>query len=143
MLGMRYGRSNALILGHPDIAASVRLLANRHGYTIALQEDKVYSSDNRFFNFLGIPSLSFNRMGYADGKGHTAGDTIDNCSAEGIAHIASFVETWIDSYLMDTCTFPFSRELPPSSKKSVDALLKGKAPFDAYDRAKLLAKVGK
>ena len=52
MLGMHYGRSNALILGHPDIAASVRLLANRLRYAISIQEDKVYSSDNRFFNFI-------------------------------------------------------------------------------------------
>jgi hypothetical protein len=143
MLGMHYGRSNALILGHPDIAASVRLLANRLRYAIGIQEDKVYSSDNRFFNFIGIPSLSFNRMGFANGNGHTCGDTIDNCSAEGIAHIASFVETWIDHYLMTLHTFPFPRELPPSSRKAVDTLLKGKEPFDAYNRSELLKKAGK
>lgn len=143
MLGMHYGRSNALILGHPDIAASVRLLANRERYAIGIQEDKVYSSDNRYFNFLGIPSLSFNRMGFANGQGHTAGDTIENCSPEGIAHIAGFVESWIDTYLMSLHTFPFPRSLPEASKKSVDALLEGKAPFDGYDRAELLKKVAK
>ena len=142
MLGMHYGRSNALILGHSDIAASVRLLANQQRYAIGLQEDKVYSSDNRYFNFLGIPSLSFNRMGYADGKGHTAGDTIDNCSPEGIAHIAGFVEAWIEAYMMSLHTFPFPRMLPEGSKQSVDALLKGKAPFEDYDRVGLLRKAG-
>jgi Zn-dependent M28 family amino/carboxypeptidase len=141
MLGMHYGRSNALILGHPDIAASVRLLANQLRYVIGIQEDKVYSSDNRFFNFLGIPSLSFNRVGFADGRGHTCGDTIDNCSPEGISHIASFVEAWIDHYLMTLHTFPFPRELPRSSQKAVGALLKGKEPFDAYDRSEMLKKV--
>ena len=141
MLGMHLGRSNALILGHSDIAASVRLLANRTRYAIGIQEDKVYSSDNRYFNFLGIPSLSFNRMGFADGQGHTSGDTIANCSPEGIQHIASFVETWIDRYLMETHTFPFPRSLPPSSKKAVDAMLGGKDPFDGYDRDELLKKV--
>lgn len=143
MLGMHQGRSNALILGHPDIAASVRLLANRERYAIGIQEDKVYSSDNRYFNFLGIPSLSFNRMGFADGKGHTAGDTIDNCSPEGIAHIAGFVEAWIEAYMMSLHTFPFPRMLPEGSRKSVDALLKGKAPFEEYDRTELLEQVVK
>ena len=52
------------------------------------------SSDNWYFNMLGIPSLSFNRMGFADGKGHTEGDVIDNCSPDGLAHIASFVENY-------------------------------------------------
>ena len=143
MLGMHHGRSNALILGHSDIAASVRLLANRQRYAIAIQEDKVYSSDNRYFNFLGIPSLSFNRIGYADGKGHTAGDTIDNCSPEGLAHIAGFVEAWMDNYLMSLHSFPFPRMLPDGSRKAVDALLSGKAPFAEYDRAALLRKAAK
>lgn len=140
MLGMHVGRSNALILGHADIAASVRLLANQHRYAIGIQEDKVYSSDNWYFNMLGIPSLSFNRMGYANGNGHTAGDTIDNCSPEGIAHISAFVETWIDHYLMTLHTFPFPRSLPSGSQNSVNAILKGKAPFDGYDRTVLLKK---
>lgn len=140
MMGMYYGRSNALILGHPDIAASVRLLANRQRYAIGIQEDKVYSSDNKFFNFLGIPSLSFNRMGFANGQGHTAGDTIDNCSPEGLAHIAEFVENWIDQYVMSLHTFPFTRSLPQASQKSVDSMLKGKDPFAKYDRSALLSK---
>lgn len=138
MMGMHFGRSNALILGHPDIAASVRLLANQRRYAIGIQEDKIYSSDNKFFNFLGIPSLSFNRMGFANGQGHTAGDTIDNCSPEGIAHISKFVEAWIDCYLMGLHTFPFPRDLPASSKKSVDDMLGGKQAFDGYDRKNLL-----
>jgi len=140
MLGMHFGRSNALILGHSDIAASVRLLANQRRYAIGIQEDKIYSSDNRYFNFMGIPSLSFNRMGFANGHGHTAGDTIDNCSPEGIAHIGGFVEAWIDHYLMSLHTFPFPRALPPSSQKSVDDMLAGKKPFDSYDRKALLKK---
>ncbi|MDT8390307.1 MAG: M28 family metallopeptidase [Lentisphaeria bacterium] len=140
MMGMRFGRSNALILGHPDIAASVRLLANRRRYAIGIQEDKIYSSDNKFFNLMGIPSLSFNRMGFANGQGHTAGDTIDNCSPGGIAHIAQFVEAWIDDYLMDLHTFPFPRTLPPSSQKSVDEALSGKGAFAGYDRKNLLKK---
>lgn len=140
MLGMHVGRSNALVLGPSDIAASVRFLANEQRYPIGIQEDKVYSSDNRYFNFLGIPSLSFNRCGFADGKGHTAGDTIDQCSPEGIAHISRFVEAWIDHYLMRMHRFPFERTLPPSSQTSVDALLKGKAPFHGYDRNALLKK---
>lgn len=138
MLGMHYGRSNALILGHPDIAASVRLLANQQRYAIGIQEDKIYSSDNRYFNFLGIPSLSFNRVGFANGQGHTAGDTIHNCSPEGIAHISSFVECWIEQFMMQMHTFPFPRRLPPSSKKAVDTMLGGKAPFENYDRSQLL-----
>lgn len=143
MMGMHHGRSNALILGHPDIAASVRLLANRLRYAIAIQEDKIYSSDNRFFNFLGVPSLSFNRVGFANGHGHTEGDTIENCSPEGLAHIAGFIESWMDHYLMQLHTFPFPRALPPSSKASVDTMLKGKAPFEGYDRDALLKKAGR
>ncbi len=140
MLGMYLGRSNALVLGPADIAASVRFLSNRKRYPIGIQEDKVYSSDNRYFNFLGIPSLSFNRCGFADGQGHTAGDTIENCSPEGIAHIGRFVEAWMDDYLMAMHRFPFERTLPPSSQKAVDSLLNGKPPFHAYDRDALLKK---
>ncbi len=143
MVGMYHGRSNALVLGPSDIAASVRFLSNRLRYPIGIQEDKVYSSDNRYFNFLGIPSLSFNRCGFADGQGHTAGDTIDNCSPEGIAHISQFVESWIDEYLMALHRFPFKRALPTSSQQSVDKLLNGKTPFHAYDRAALLKQAKK
>lgn len=140
MMGMHVGRSNALMLGHTDIAASVRLLSNKERYPIALQEDKLYSSDNWYFNMVGIPSLSFNRMGYANGNGHTAGDTIENCSPEGIEHIASFVETWINQYVMDLHAFPFPRALPPSAQKAVDDRRKERGPFADYDTTALLKK---
>ena len=131
MAGPFYGKSNAIALGDRDIGASVRLHSNEQRYAIGIREDSVYSSDNMCFNYAGIPSLSFNRCGFGDLGGHTAGDVIDNCSPEGLAHISEFVESWIDRYLLGMHTFPFTRTLPESAKKGVDSWYKGKGnPLD-------------
>lgn len=131
MMGPFYGKSNAIALGDRDIGASVRLHANERRYAIAVREDSVYSSDNMCFNYVGIPSLSFNRCGFGDLGGHTAGDVIDSCSAEGLAHISEFVESWIDRYLLGMPTFPFARTLPESAKSAVDSWYKGgRNPLD-------------
>ncbi len=126
MLGHFYGVSKAVILGDPDIAASLRLHGNEQRYAITITEDSVYSSDNAPFNLAGVPSASFHRSGYGDGGGHTANDVVEKCSAEGLEHIVSFVESWIDRYIQEMHTFPFARALPAEAKKTVKTWFKDK-----------------
>lgn len=129
MMGQLHGNSVAVTLGHPDIAASARLLANELRYPLQVNENSMYSSDNMAFNYAGIPSISWHRCGYAGFDGHTSGDIVKNCSPEGLAHIGRFIEAWIDRYV-DTHTFPFQRELPETAKKTVDDWFKGRNPLD-------------
>ena len=138
MMGPLYGRSSAITLGHPDIAASARLLANELRYDLGVNENSIYSSDNMAFNYADVPSISFNRCGYQDCGGHTEGDTIENCSAEGLAHIGAMVEAWIERYVISPHVFPFSREFPDAAKTAVKAWFKDKNPLDyeVYSPAK-------
>ena len=126
MLGHFYGASKAVILGDPDIAASVRLHGNEQRYAIKITDNSVYSSDNAPFNLAGVPSASFYRTGYGNGGGHTANDVVEGCSAEGLEHIVSFVESWIDRYIQEMHTFPFARTLPEEAKKTVKTWFKDK-----------------
>ena len=130
MMGPRYGKSNAITLGHPDIAASARLLANERRYALAVRENGVYSSDNMVFNYAGVPSISFNSTGYGDWGGHTAGDTLEHCSAAGLEHIGAMVEAWIDRYVMTPHMFPFTRDFPDAAKQAVKEWFKDRDPLD-------------
>ena len=130
MMGPLYGRSTAITLGDNDIAASVRLLANELRYAIRVRENAVYSSDNMTFNYVGIPSLSFNRCPFERVGGHTVEDTIESCSAEGLAHIGEFVESWINRYVQKMHSFPFSRTLSAAAKDAVKDWYKEKNPLD-------------
>ena len=130
MMGPLYGTSIAEILGDNDIAASVRLLANELRYAIAIRENVVYSSDNMAFNYAGIPSLSFHRGPFERVGGHTSEDTIKSCSAEGLSHICSFIEAWIDRYVQLLHTFPFSRKLPDLAKDAVGKWFGERNPLD-------------
>ncbi|MBT3192240.1 MAG: M28 family peptidase [Verrucomicrobia bacterium] len=130
MMGQLYGKSNAITLGHADIAASARLLANELRYALAVEENSVYSSDNMAFNYAGVPSISFNRIGFESSGGHTSADTIDNCCAEGLAHIGGIVEAWMDRYVMSPHVFPFPRELPEAATDAVKKWFKEKNPLD-------------
>ena len=130
MMGPLYGRSTAVALGHTDIAASVRLLANEVRYAIAIRENQVYSSDNMTFNYVDIPSLSFYRGPFERVGGHTVEDTIDSCSPAGLAHICCFIEAWIDRYVQELHFFPFPRSLPDAAKTAVKDWYKDKNPLD-------------
>ena len=129
MMGQLHGNSVAVTLGDSDIAASARLLACEIGYPIDIKENQIYSSDNMAFNYAKIPSISWHRCGFEGFDGHTAGDTIKNCSPEGLAHIGGFVESWINRFVM-SATFPFSREIPQESQKAVDDWFKGRNPLE-------------
>jgi len=129
MMGQLYGKSVAVTLGHTDIAAAARLLANEVGYSLQVNQNKIYSSDNMAFNYAKIPSISWHRCGFGGFDGHTSGDTVKNCSPDGLSHIGSFVEQWIDRYMM-SAAFPFSRELPEPAQKAVDEWFKGRNPLD-------------
>jgi len=130
MMGPYYGKSNAIALGHGDIAASVRLFAKEVRYPISVRENHVYSSDNMAFNYAEIPSLSFNRCGYGNLGGHTEDDKIENCSPEGLAHLGCFVERWTDRHIVSMHTFPFPKALPEAAKTAVKDWFKGKDPLD-------------
>ena len=130
MMGPLYGRSSAIALGDNDIAASVRLMANELRYAIAIRENAVYSSDNMTFNYVGIPSLSFNRCPFEQVGGHTSDDTIDSCSPEGLTHICRFIEAWIDRYVQTLHTFPFPRVLPGPAREAVKEWYKEIDPLD-------------
>jgi hypothetical protein len=129
MMGQLYGKSVAVTLGHPDIAAAARLLANEMRYSLQVNENKIYSSDNMAFNYAKIPSISWHRCGFEGFDGHTSGDTIKNCSAEGLAHIGEFVEKWINRYMM-SAIFPFTKILPEPANKAVEDWFKGTNPLD-------------
>jgi hypothetical protein len=130
MMGPLHGRSNTITLGHPDIAASARLLANELRYALGVKENSIYSSDNMAFNYAGVPSISFNRCGYEDCGGHTVEDTIRNCSSEGLEHIGAMFEAWIDLYVMSPHVFPFTRAFPEAAKKAVKDWFKDNDPLD-------------
>jgi hypothetical protein len=130
MMGPLHGRSSAFTLGHPDIAASARLLANELRYALDVNENSIYSSDNMAFNCASIPSISFNRCGYEDFGAHTVRDTIENCSAEGLAHIGAMVEAWVDRHVIVPHVFPFSRALPEVATKTMKAWFKDGNPLD-------------
>ena len=119
MMGPLHGKSVAITFGCNDIPASLRLFAKEIRYSIAIQENELYSSDNMAFNSVGIPSASFHRCGYGDGGGHTVKDVIDNCSPEGLTHIGHFVELWIDRYITQMHIFPFSKEIPEAAKTTI------------------------
>ncbi len=129
MMGQLHGKTVAVTLGHPDIAAAGRLLANEMRYSLEVRENKIYSSDNMAFNYAKIPSISWHRCGYEGFDGHTSGDTIKNCSSAGLAHIGKFVEQWIDRYIMEY-TFPFARELPEPANKAIKEWFKDRNPLD-------------
>lgn len=130
MMGQLHGKSNAITLGHADIAASARLLANERRYALGVKENSIYSSDNMPFNYAGIPSISFNRCGHEDFGGHTANDTIEHCCAEGLAHIGEMVEAWIDRFVISPHVFPFTRTLPEAANKAVADWFKDNDPLD-------------
>jgi len=130
MMGPLHGKSNAVTLGHSDIAASARLLANELRYPLAVEENKVYSSDNMMFNYAGIPSISFNRGGFEDFGGHTVNDTIEHCSAKGLEHIGRMIERWIDRYIMSLHVFPFPKKFPEVADKAVKDWFKTDNPLD-------------
>ena len=130
MMGPFYGRSTAISLGDNDIAASVRLLANELRYAVTVRENSVYSSDNMTFNYVGIPSLSFNRCPFEQVGGHTVEDTIDSCSPEGLAHIGVYIEAWINRFIREMHSFPFSRDLPSVVKAAVKEWYKDRNPLD-------------
>ena len=119
MMGPLYGKSVAITLGVNDIPASLRLFAKEIRYSLTVKENELYSSDNMAFNYAGIPSASFHRCGYGDGGGHTVKDVIDNCSPEGLAHIGSFIEQWMDRYIIGMHIFPFSKNMPEAAKSAV------------------------
>jgi hypothetical protein len=129
MMGQLHGNSVAVTLGHSDIAASARLLACELGYPLNVNENKIYSSDNMAFNYAKIPSISWHRCGYEGFDGHTAGDTVKNCSAEGLAHIGGFIEDWLNRFVL-LPAFPFPRELPKESQAAVDDWFKGRNPLN-------------
>lgn len=137
MAGALHGKSNAISLGHTDIAASARLLAGERRYALNVRENEAYSSDNMPFNYAGIPSLSFNRVGFGAMGGHTELDVIDNCSADGLAHMGGFVESWITRHAF-MHVFPFSRELPEVATEAVNKYFKKRDPldYDVYGPAK-------
>jgi hypothetical protein len=130
MMGQLHGKSTAVTLGHPDIAASARLLANELRYPLTVNENKIYSSDNMMFNYAGIPSISFNRCGFEDCGGHTVSDTIEHCCADGLEHICRMVKTWIDRYVMSTHVFPFPKKFPEAADKAVKDWFKTENPLD-------------
>ncbi len=130
MMGPLYGRSTAITLGSADIAAAARLLAHELRYPLRVRENAIYSSDNMAFNRVGISSISFNRCGHGELGGHTDRDVVDNCSAEGLAHIGHFVENWMDRYVLGMHVFPFPKAMPAAAKKVVSERLKGKDHFD-------------
>ena len=121
MMGPLYGNSTAITIGHSDIPASVRLLAKEMRYPIIIKNDHIYSSDNIPFNVLKIPSLSFFRCGFGDGGGHTVNDIIENCSPEGLEHIGSYIEAWINRYIDGMHVFPFPQSFSEASQKAIEA----------------------
>ncbi len=130
MMGPLYGKSNAITLGNTDIAASVRLLAKELRYPIAVKENAIYSSDNMAFNYAKVPSLSFNRCGFGNLGGHTSEDKIGNCSAEGLAHIGTFVEAWLERYVLTMHSFPFPKAFPDAANTAVKDWFKDRNPLD-------------
>ncbi len=130
IMGQVHGITNIWTLGHSDIAASARLLANERRYAVTLHENDIYSSDNQMFNYAGVPGISFNRCGY-DGWGcHTDEDTIKHCSPAGLDHTGAMIEAWIERYLITPHAFPFTRSLPDAAKNALDKWYKGNNPLD-------------
>ena len=128
--GALLGTNTAVSFGHPDIAASARLLSAETGRPFSVQENNVYSSDNAPFGKAGVPSLSFSRWDSSTGVfGHTDSDIIDHCDPEALEKAGSFIAEWMTRYITEAPTMPFPRKISGSEMEKVDKYFGGQDIF--------------
>ena len=124
VMGTKLGSNSFFAFGHPDIAASVRLLCAETGPYHSVQDGTAYSSDNVPFGNLGIPSGTFGRSGGNSMFGHTTEDSIDHCSADALDKSGKFIETWMCRHITNPHAFPFERMIPPAAQQNLKEYLK-------------------
>ncbi len=116
--GVLLGSNMSLILGPPDLSASVRLLAKELGPAFAVR-DEVYSSDGTSLSEAGIPSVSFARGGGTTTYLHTPLDDISHLDASSLGMHGRFLEIWLERYVTNATSFPFERTIPDDQKRRI------------------------
>jgi Zn-dependent M28 family amino/carboxypeptidase len=135
-MGTKLGSNSFFAFGHPDIAASVRLLCAETGTYHSVQDGDAYSSDNVPFGDLGIPSGTFGRSGGNSMFGHTTEDGIEHCSADALERSGKFIEKWMRRYVASPPVFPFERTIPPAAQQNLKEYLKARGILDWYEENK-------
>lgn len=121
--GALIGTNDAMILGPPELTASVKLLSKEVG-TVYDVKEAVYSSDGTPLSSVGIPSVSFSRKAGIDILMHSVEDTIRWLTPASLQKQGEFVELFLTRYVAEAAAFPFERKVPEKLKKEIDKYYK-------------------
>lgn len=82
-------------------------------------KEGTYASDGTVLSRVGIPSVSFTRVGGP--PLHTVEDTVRWLKPQALQVQGEFVEHILTRYVADAAAFPFEREIPEQQRKVLES----------------------
>ena len=127
MIGSIMGKFHACVTGEEKLCHYIEYFAAERGFGIDVKQG-VYSSDSSPMADVGIPAVSFARLGANNtGTIHNRYDTLKLMKAEHMCKDIAFIQAFTER-MANAVQMPVKREIPENMKERLDEYLGRKRP---------------